>query len=91
MSFQNTITENGISINVIPSIGRIVQLPETNRTTIINEVQNWRSKKVLNTPPPGFDPSRYVSFSSVEKVENPVSADQIHQYVENSRLARRIR
>lgn len=55
----------------------------------MNDVQTWRTKKVLNQPPPGFDPSRYVSFSSVERVENPVPAEQIHQYVDRSRLNRR--
>lgn len=57
----------------------------------INEVEAWKSKKgVLHAPPKDFDPSRYASFSVREVVEEPVNQEHIHEYVERSRLSRRL-
>ncbi len=55
----------------------------------IKEVQTWRSKRVLDEMPRDFNPARYVSIGMSEKVENPVPAEQIHAYVNNSRLVKR--
>lgn len=57
----------------------------------LQEVEAWRSKKgALHVAPKDFDPSRYASFSVREVVEEPVNAEQIHEYVERSRLSRRL-
>ena len=40
--------------------------------------------------PKGFDPSRYASFSVKEAVEEPVNSEHIHDYVERSRLSKRL-
>jgi hypothetical protein len=40
--------------------------------------------------PKDFDPSRYASFSVKEVVEEPVAHEHIHDYVERSRLSRRL-
>jgi len=44
----------------------------------------------LKSRPVDFDPSRYVSFSTREVVEEPVEQQVIHDYVERSRLSRRL-
>jgi hypothetical protein len=57
----------------------------------IREVEQWRSKRgALHTMPKDFDPSRYASFSVKEVVEEPVNQEVIHDYVERSRLSRRL-
>jgi hypothetical protein len=57
----------------------------------VQEVEAWRAKKgALHAPPRDFDPSRYASFSVREVVEEPVPAEHIHEYVERSRLSRRL-
>ena len=40
--------------------------------------------------PKDFDPSRYASFSVKEVVEEPVAQEHINDYVERSRLSRRL-
>ena len=40
--------------------------------------------------PKDFDPTRYASFSVKEVVEEPVAREVIHDYVEKSRLSRRL-
>ena len=40
--------------------------------------------------PSDFDPYRYISFSTREVVEEPVAQEYIHDYVEKSRLSRRL-
>lgn len=40
--------------------------------------------------PRDFDPSRYASFSVKESVEEPVASEQITDYVERSRLSRKL-
>lgn len=47
-------------------------------------------KGALHQQPADFDPSRYASFSTKEVVEEPVEQEQIHDYVERSRLSRRL-
>lgn len=55
------------------------------------EVDQWRQQKgALHTQPKDFDPSRYASFSVREVVEEPVNSEHIHEYVERSRLSRRL-
>ncbi len=57
----------------------------------ISEIDAWRAHKgALRTRPQDFDPSRYVSFSTREVVEDPVDQAHIHEYVERSRLSRRL-
>lgn len=54
-------------------------------------MEQWKQKKgALHVRPTDFDPSRYASFSVREVVEEPVEGEQIHQYVERSRLSRRL-
>ena len=54
-------------------------------------MNEWRSRKgALHQRPADFDPSRYVSFSVKEVVEDPVDAEHIHDYVERSRLSKRL-
>ena len=99
MSFQNSYGPDGsININVVPSFGRIVQVPEQNKyatvsstITQLSEIDQWRTRKgALHQRPADFDPSRYVSFSNKEVVEDPVDQQHIHEYVERSRLSRRL-
>ena len=40
--------------------------------------------------PKDFDATRYASFSVREVVEEPVNQEHIHEYVERSRLSRRL-
>ena len=40
--------------------------------------------------PKDFDQTRYASFSVREVVEEPVNQEHIHEYVERSRLSRRL-
>merc|ERR1739838_100044 len=90
MSFQNSYGPDG-SINIIPSFGRIIQVSQTQQTATLSDVNNWRSLKgALHNRPADFDPSRYVSFSVKEVVEDPVDVAHIHDYVERSRLSRRL-
>jgi hypothetical protein len=57
----------------------------------LSEVDQWRQHKgALHTMPKDFDPSRYASFSVREAVEEPVNSEHIHEYVERSRLSRRL-
>ena len=57
----------------------------------MREVEGWRTKKgAFHAPPKDFDPSRYASFSVREVVEEPVNQEHIHEYVERSRLSRRL-
>ena len=59
--------------------------------TELREVEAWRSRKgALHSQPRDFDPSRYASFSVKEVVEEPVAHEHIHDYVERSRLSRRL-
>ena len=59
--------------------------------TQIAEIDAWRARKGrLHERPADFDPSRYVSFSTKEVVEDPVDHQHIHEYVERSRLSRRL-
>ena len=99
MSFQNSYGPDGsININVVPSFGRIVQLPENQKNSTVlyilfklSEVDVWRTRKgAVHQRPADFDPSRYVSFSTKEVVEEPVAQEHIHEYVERSRLSRRL-
>jgi hypothetical protein len=54
-------------------------------------VERWRTVKgALRARPADFDPSRYASFSTKEVVEDPVEQQNIHDYVERSRLSRRL-
>lgn len=57
----------------------------------LHEVEQWKKTKgALHTMPKDFDPSRYASFSVREAVEEPVNSEHIHEYVERSRLSRRL-
>jgi len=57
----------------------------------LTEVERWRAVKgALRQRPADFDPSRYASFSTREVVEDPVDHQHIHEYVERSRLSRRL-
>jgi hypothetical protein len=57
----------------------------------LREIEAHRARfGALKTRPVDFDPSRYVSFSTREVVEEPVDHEQIHEYVERSRLSRRL-
>ncbi len=57
----------------------------------MSEVEQWKAKRgALHSRPRDFDPTRYVSFSVKEAVEEPVDAQHIHEYVEKSRLSRRL-
>lgn len=57
----------------------------------MREVEEWRSRKgALHNRPKDFDPSRYASFSVKEVVEEPVASEHINDYVERSRLSRRL-
>jgi hypothetical protein len=57
----------------------------------LREVEQWRAQRgALQTRPKDFDPSRYASFSVKEVVEEPVAQDHIHDYVERSRLSRKL-
>jgi len=47
-------------------------------------------KGALHVRPKDFDPTRYVSISVKEVVEEPVDSQHIHEYVERSRLSRRL-
>lgn len=92
------VSFSSININVIPSIGHIVNVSEVDRTRIVTpsltqtqEVEAWRARKgALHAPPRDFDPSRYASFSVREVVEEPVASEYINDYVERSRLSRRL-
>lgn len=54
-------------------------------------MERWRAvNRPLTQRPADFDPSRYVSFSTREVVEEPVDQQNIHEYVERSRLSRRL-
>lgn len=99
MSFQNSFGPDGsININVIPSFGRIIQCAENQKhstvkfaLTQISEIDAWRARKgALHQRPADFDPSRYISFSTKEVVEDPVDQQHIHEYVERSKLSRRL-
>ena len=76
----------------------LFRLPKTRNTPPyliyfikISDVDAWRSRKgALHQRPADFDPSRYVSFSTKEVVEDPVAQEHIHEYVERSRLSRRL-
>ena len=57
----------------------------------MRDVEDWRARKgALHTMPKDFDPSRYASFSVKEVVEEPVAQEHINDYVERSRLSRRL-
>ena len=57
----------------------------------MSEVEAWRGRKgAVHHRPADFDPTRYVSFSTREVVEDPVAQEHIHDYVERSRLSRRL-
>jgi hypothetical protein len=57
----------------------------------LSEVEQWKAKKgALHARPKDFDPSRYASFSVREVVEEPVNSEHINEYVERSRLSRRL-
>jgi hypothetical protein len=57
----------------------------------VAEVERWRAARgALRSRPADFDPSRYASFSTKEVVEDPVDQTHIHEYVERSRLSRRL-
>ena len=57
----------------------------------IADLEKWRATKgSLHNRPADFDPSRYASFSTKEVVEDPVDQEHIHDYVEKSRLSRRL-
>lgn len=57
----------------------------------VSDVELWRQRKgALHQPPRDFDPSRYASFSVREAVEEPVAHEVIHDYVERSRLSKRL-
>ena len=57
----------------------------------LSEVERWRAvNRPLHQRPVDFDPSRYISFSTREVVEEPVDNQHIHEYVERSRLSRRL-
>jgi len=57
----------------------------------ISDVETWRARTgALHQRPRDFDPSRYASFSVKEAVEEPVAHEHIHDYVERSRLSRRL-
>jgi hypothetical protein len=57
----------------------------------LREIEAARARfGALRQKPVDFDPSRYVSFSTREVVEEPVDQQQIHEYVERSRLSRRL-
>jgi hypothetical protein len=54
-------------------------------------VERWRNiKGVLRSRPADFDANRYASFSTKEVVEDPVDQQNIPEYVERSRLSRRL-
>lgn len=45
----------------------------------MSEIDAWRARKgALRTRPADFDPTRYVSFSTHEVVEEPVDQQHIH-------------
>ena len=57
----------------------------------MRELEQWRARNgALHQRPANFDPTRYASFSVREVVEEPVESEQIHQYVERSRLSRKL-
>ena len=57
----------------------------------MRDVEDWRARKgALHARPKDFDPSRYASFSVKEVVEEPVAQEHINDYVERSRLSRRL-
>ena len=57
----------------------------------LSEIDQWRARKgALHQKPADFDPTRYASFSTQEVVEDPVDQEHIHEYVERSRLSRRL-
>lgn len=57
----------------------------------VSEVEAWKGRKgALRQRPADFDPSRYISFSTREVVEEPVASEHIHDYVDRSRLSRRL-
>ncbi|CAM6001734.1 unnamed protein product [Sphagnum balticum] len=48
----------------------------------MSEVEQWKAKRgALHSRPRDFDPTRYVSFSVKEAVEEPVDAQHIHDLV----------
>lgn len=54
-------------------------------------MEAWRQRKgALHERPADFDAERYASFSVKEVVEDPVDSEHIHEYVEKSRLSRRL-
>ena len=57
----------------------------------LQDLEAWRARNgAMHAPPKDFDPSRYASFSVREVVEEPVNQEHIHEYVERSRLSRRL-
>lgn len=106
MSFQNTISEDGYQCHHMqkhqhqrhPLLrthrerGRERQEhPGKPLLMQLSQVDQWRQTKgALHVRPKDFDPSRYASFSVREVVEEPVNSEHIHEYVERSRLSRRL-
>ena len=63
----------------------------TSRIIQVRTIEDWRARNgALHHMPKDFDPSRYASFSVKEVVEEPVNQEHIHQYVERSRLSKRL-
>ena len=59
--------------------------------TQVSDMEAWRQRKgALHERPADFEAERYASFSVKEVVEDPVDSEHIHEYVEKSRLSRRL-